>query len=692
MHDPARARRARHRRAAPRVPPGCGCRRGDRHRSRFVRRDRGRARALRARRPRPCPPRAGRPVSPARVGDAHGATRRDRARGRLGDLERRRRVLVAPRRYPPGGPRLDPSPLRARAGRSSAISCPVADDGAAVPGANDPAALRRRHPSTTRAAPGGPSARSSTALTLPPRSSRAATRSVAPASSRYAAGTRSRCSTSRSARPRSSSARARSGKARRRSSTPREEVVAGPGAAYHALAYRDSRSGRSAERFARARGCRAGARRGTSHEACSPRTRGFATALRRLGESPEAPLAFPRPTAADDAAFAVDAAVLGEADLVRIAPEARRAGAAGCRARDTRRRQARAAAPRGGGARPAAPLMRIAMTLLVRDEADIVDTWLRYHLARGVDVVLVTDHRSVDGTSDILREHAGDGRVVVRREEAEVIRQSEWMTQMSRLAATEHGADWVIPSDADEFWWPRARLLRRDPRGRPSRRFGVVRGICATSCCAPARAGRSSASRSRAVLRPTCGSPHHAQVKVAHRAVAGRDGRGRQPRRRRARACGSSANGSRSRCCTSRSGASAQLEQKYRAARPHDRPAHRRRRSRCSPRARREALVAEVARRRRVGRERSRGRLARLATCGCATRSACSRRPARCRRSRCRRSPKTPTLPSTRMSCSRTIRRSSPPNAAPSWRRRRRARAARLTREARAGTARGPAE
>jgi len=103
--------------------------------------------------------------------------------------------------------------------------------------------------------------------------------------------------------------------------------------------------------------------------------------------------------------------------------------------------------------------VKLFMTLLLRDEEDIVRENLDFHLSQGVDRVIVTDNGSEDGTVEILREYEERGVVRLVLEPADDYSQGRWVTRMARLAAGE-GADWVINNDADEFWWPRSGTLR----------------------------------------------------------------------------------------------------------------------------------------------------------------------------------------------------------------------------------------
>jgi len=115
------------------------------------------------------------------------------------------------------------------------------------------------------------------------------------------------------------------------------------------------------------------------------------------------------------------------------------------------------------------------MTLIARDEADIVDAQIAFHLNAGVDFVVATDHSSQDGTTEILERYADDGYLQLIHERGE-FRETEWRTNMARLAATELQADWVFASDADEFWWPRGPDLKDVLAAIPSR-YGVVRAF-----------------------------------------------------------------------------------------------------------------------------------------------------------------------------------------------------------------------
>jgi len=117
--------------------------------------------------------------------------------------------------------------------------------------------------------------------------------------------------------------------------------------------------------------------------------------------------------------------------------------------------------------------MKVVLTVLARDEADVIDAQLAFHLNAGVDFVIATDNASQDGTTEILEAYAREGCLHLIREPAEGLRQGEWVTRMAQLAARQFGADWVINSDADEFWWPRGSSLR-DVLAAVPEQYGVV--------------------------------------------------------------------------------------------------------------------------------------------------------------------------------------------------------------------------
>jgi Glycosyl transferase family 2 len=164
--------------------------------------------------------------------------------------------------------------------------------------------------------------------------------------------------------------------------------------------------------------------------------------------------------------------------------------------------------------------MKLVMTLVCRDAAETIDAHIAFHLSAGVDLVIATDHRSEDGTTEVLERHAREGRLHLTREDGE-FRQAEWVTRMARLAATDFGADWVINSDSDEFWWPRGSDLKRVLAAIPDR-YGVVRALWRTFPPRPDD-GRFFAERMTVRLAPVAPvndptTPWRPNAKVIHRA------------------------------------------------------------------------------------------------------------------------------------------------------------------------------
>jgi hypothetical protein len=87
---------------------------------------------------------------------------------------------------------------------------------------------------------------------------------------------------------------------------------------------------------------------------------------------------------------------------------------------------------------------------MVRDEADVVEAFVRHNL-QALDRLYVVDHRSSDGTREILHALAAEGLpIAVELDDGEGFRQSEVITRLARRAFS-HGATCVFALDADEF-------------------------------------------------------------------------------------------------------------------------------------------------------------------------------------------------------------------------------------------------
>lgn len=89
---------------------------------------------------------------------------------------------------------------------------------------------------------------------------------------------------------------------------------------------------------------------------------------------------------------------------------------------------------------------------LVKNEADIIEHTVRHLFNQGVDHVLVADNLSTDATPAILAQLARTASVHVARDGEPAYYQAQKMGLLAERARCA-GADWIVPFDADEFWF-----------------------------------------------------------------------------------------------------------------------------------------------------------------------------------------------------------------------------------------------
>lgn len=109
------------------------------------------------------------------------------------------------------------------------------------------------------------------------------------------------------------------------------------------------------------------------------------------------------------------------------------------------------------------PAPKLVMTLLVKDEEDILEANLLFHKAMGVDCFIVTDNNSTDHTPNIIQKYQQKGWIVEAIEEkATDYAQKKWVDRMIMKAKEDYKADWIINADADELWYAPSGNLKTE--------------------------------------------------------------------------------------------------------------------------------------------------------------------------------------------------------------------------------------
>jgi len=96
----------------------------------------------------------------------------------------------------------------------------------------------------------------------------------------------------------------------------------------------------------------------------------------------------------------------------------------------------------------------VVMTILVKDEIDIIEANIRAHAKLGVDAFVIMDNNSTDGTREKLNELSKEYEMTIIDEKG-LYNQAKWMKKLAKTAKEKYNPRWVINNDADEFWIPK---------------------------------------------------------------------------------------------------------------------------------------------------------------------------------------------------------------------------------------------
>lgn len=99
---------------------------------------------------------------------------------------------------------------------------------------------------------------------------------------------------------------------------------------------------------------------------------------------------------------------------------------------------------------------KITAVSVIRNEEDIIGENLEHLRSYGISNFVISDNNSSDKTLALIREFALTNRaanVVILEDPVRCHTQSRKMTALSCVASGYFGTDWILPFDADDFFW-----------------------------------------------------------------------------------------------------------------------------------------------------------------------------------------------------------------------------------------------
>lgn len=103
---------------------------------------------------------------------------------------------------------------------------------------------------------------------------------------------------------------------------------------------------------------------------------------------------------------------------------------------------------------------------MMRNEHSLLPTFLHHCELQGIDGAVIADNLSTDDTLSILRSYVGPLNLIVVEDHEELYYQQHKMDILAGIARTQ-GAEWIVPMDADEFWYGATDKLGETLRKTP---------------------------------------------------------------------------------------------------------------------------------------------------------------------------------------------------------------------------------